>query len=337
MILDTNNTSYQRNFMITEQQKKIYTTHACDGVSFDDLVKKANEIYFDIEPEMYDEKHPEIKKFDADRWDDLAKRYFITGKSLRVLDVGCGSGFVADHVCSKLKKEDIFVFTDISKEMLDYCENRFRDKFKCKLEFTTLNSETLDFPDNYFDIVTMNSVLHHIPDTKKILQEINRVLKIGGNLIIAHEVNSAFFKHKILWTNYKILRILSGKKAFFESFFKHLGLINLYTRYYKSNDISYYEMLYEKVNKELVNQKIICKPLSPSKMGLIMELYSSTGFDIDNLANNTSNLVLREKKTYNHLNDNPTIWILKLYEKVLSVLFPNSGKSFIAVLQKSLI
>jgi ubiquinone/menaquinone biosynthesis C-methylase UbiE len=322
--------------VITEQQKKIYTTHVCDGVSFDELVKKANEIYFDIEPEMYDEKHPEIKKFEADRWNGLAKKYFTSNRSLRVLDIGCGSGFVADHVCNNLKKEDTFVFTDISKEMLDYCENHFRDKFKCRLEFKTINSETLGFPDDCFDIVTLNSVLHHIPDTKKILQEINRVLKTEGILIIAHEVNSAFFKHKILWTNYKIIRIFSNRRMFLESLFNHLGLINLYTRYFKSNEVSYYEMLYEKVNEELINQKFICKPLSPSKMGLIMELYSSTGFDIDNLAKHTSNLVLIEKKTYNHLNDNPTILLLKLYEKILSVLFPNSGKSFVAVFQKSL-
>ena len=70
-------------------------------------------------------------------------------------------------------------------------------------------------------------------------------------------------------------------------------------------------------------------------MGLIMEIYSSIGFDVDNLANHTTNLVLKEKKTYNHLNDNPTNWALKLYDKVLSLLFPNAGKNFIAVLQKS--
>jgi len=70
-------------------------------------------------------------------------------------------------------------------------------------------------------------------------------------------------------------------------------------------------------------------------MGLIMEVYSSTGFDVDGLAGYTSDLVLIEKKTYNHLNDNPTMWVSKLYEKMLSILFPNSGKSFIAVFQKS--
>ena len=321
--------------MITEQQKKIYITYCRDGVSFDNFVKKTNEICFNIEPEMYDEKHPEIKKFEVDRWNDLAEKYFVADMPLRILDFGCGTGFVAEHVCGKLKKEDTLVFSDISKEMLDYCGRRFDGKFDCKLEFKKIDSTKLDFSDNCFDIVTMNSVLHHIPDTEGILREINRVLKFGGRLIIAHEVNNVFFKHKFLWTNYKILRILSDKKAFLESLFSHIGLINLYKHYFKNTKANYYEELFDKVNKELINQKIIRKPMSPSKMGLIVEIYSSIGFDIDNLAGCTPNLFLIEKKTYDHLNDNPEIWISKLYEKILSRLFPNSGKSFIAVFQKS--
>ena len=321
--------------MITEQQKKIYTDYSSGGISFDDFVKKMNEICFNMEPEVYDEKHPEIDKFEAERWNNAAKKYFVTNKPLRILDLGCGSGFVASHVCQYLKKDDIFVFTDISKEMLDYCRNRFKDRFKCKLEFKKDDSGSLDFPDSHFDIVTMNSVLHHIPDTEKILKEINRVLKVGGRLIIAHEVNSAFFKHKFLWTNYKLLRLFSKRGAFLESLFKHVRLLNLYNKYFKKGKPNYYENLYDKVNKELLAQKIISKPLSYSKMGLIMEVYSSTGFDVDGLAGYTSDLVLIEKKTYNHLNDNPTMWVSKLYEKMLSILFPNSGKSFIAVFQKS--
>lgn len=320
--------------MITEQQKKIYAKYSVSGISFDDFVKKTNEIYFNFEPEMYDEKHPEIKKFEADRWSDLAKKYFTYEKPLRVLDIGSGSGFVANHVCKNLKKEDIFVFSDISQEMLDYCRNQFTGMFDCQLEFKKIYSAALDFPDNYFDIVTMNSVLHHIPDTENIMREVNKVLKKGGNLIIAHEVNSDFFKNKIVWTNYKIMRVFSGKKEFLESLFNHIGLINFYRKFFKKNTGDY-DALLEKINKELLDQKVISEPLSPSKMGLIMELYSSIGFDVDNLANCTSSLVLKEKKTYNHLNSNPTVWIAKLYDKVLSQLFPNSGKNFIAVFQKS--
>ena len=320
--------------MITLQQKKIYQDY-CRDISFDDFVKKANQIYFDLEPEVYNEKHPEIDKFEADRWNNLAKKYFIADKPLRILDLGSGSGFVAEHVCRNLKKEDTFVFSDVSEKMLDYCKNKFKDKFNCKLEFKRLGGELLDFPTNSFDIVSMNSVLHHIPDTEKILEEVNRVLKFGGSLIIAHEVNKAFFENKIIFTNYKIFRVLGNKKAFLESLFNHIGLLSFYERYFKVDKPGDYDALLDKVNKELLEQKVIYKPLSPSKMGLIMETYSSIGFDVDGLANYTANLTLVEKTTYNHLNDNPTSWILKLYDKFLSILFPNSGKSFIAIFQKS--
>lgn len=321
--------------MITEQQKNIHSNHSCAGVSFEDFVRKANEIYFDLEPEMYDKKHPEIKKFEAERWDNLAKKYFTKNYPLKVLDIGSGAGFVADRVCPILKKEDVFVFADISKKMLDYCQSIFRNRFKCELEFKNIDSGPLDFPDNYFDIVTMNSVLHHIPDTKKILQEVSRVLKNGGLLIIAHEVNKAFFKHKIIWTNYRIYRLLKNRRALFESLCNHFGLIGLYKRMFKSANVGDYDELLEKVNEELINQNIIKKPLSPSKMGLVMETYSSIGFDIDDLAKDTD-LVLKEKKTYNHLSDDQMVWIFKLYNKMLKALFPAAGKNFVAVFQKYL-
>lgn len=321
--------------MITEQQKNIYTSYVKNGISFDDFVKKINEIYFNLEPEAYDEKHPEIKKFEVERWDGIAKKFFKSDKSLRVLDLGCGSGFVADHVCQHLKREDIFTFADISGEMLVYCENRFKNKFQCSLEFKKLISDTLDFPNEKFDLVTMNSVLHHIPDTEKVLREVDRVLKKGGKLIIAHEVNRDFFRNKILWTNYRLLRLFSKRGALVESIFKHAGLTGFYGRNFKKSGLSYYDELYDRVNKELLEEKMITKPLSPSKMGLLLETYSSIGFDVDQLAKCTPSLALVEKKTYNHLNDNPTFWLSKLYEKMLAKIFPNSGKSFIAIFQKN--
>ncbi len=302
--------------MITEQQRRIYTDYVYNTVNFDDFVKKANEIYFNLEPEAYDDKHPEISEFEIERWNNLARKYFLTNKTLQVLDLGSGSGFVADHVCQNLKKEDTFVFADVSEKMLEYCKKRFKNKFVCKLEFKQINSKLLDFPDGYFDIVTMNSVLHHIPDTENILKEINRVLKINGHLIIAHEVNRDFFKHKILWTNYRIMRILKNKGAFIESLCSHLGLIGFYEHYLRSINVGGGDELLDGVNKELMNQKIIHKPLSPSKLGLVMETYSSIGFDIESLVGGT-NLILEKKETYNHLNDNPTNFALKLYDRNL--------------------
>ena len=318
--------------MITEQQKKIYNEYVNKDISFDDFVSKANEIYFNLEPEVYDEKHPEISQHEDKRWNNLASKYFLAERLLQILDIGSGSGFVANHVCKNLKKTDTFTFLDVSEDMLEFCRKRFNGKFVCEIDFKKLNGKSLDFPPNSFDIATMNSVLHHIPDTEYILKEINRVLKPGGRLIIAHEVNMVFFQHPIVWTNYRIMRMFKNKKNFLEGISKHFGLTAIYRRFFKN--VGQYDDLLEKVNEELMRGNFITKPLSPAKLGLLMEVYSSIGFDVPNMASHTR-LVLMEKKTYNHLHDDPKSWPGKFYDKILSVLFPDAGKNFIAIFQKS--
>ncbi len=43
----------------------------------------------------------------------------------------------------------------------------------------------IDFPDNYFDVVYSNGVLHHTPETVRCISEAWRVLKPGGQLVLS--------------------------------------------------------------------------------------------------------------------------------------------------------
>jgi len=51
-----------------------------------------------------------------------------------------------------------------------------------------MNAESLEFDDNSFDTVCMAYSLHHLERIGKVLTEIRRVLKPGGNLIIQEEI-----------------------------------------------------------------------------------------------------------------------------------------------------
>ena len=44
-------------------------------------------------------------------------------------------------------------------------------------------NDRIDFPDNYFDLVSMLAVIEHLPDVRNMLEEIQRVLKPGGKLV----------------------------------------------------------------------------------------------------------------------------------------------------------
>lgn len=98
----------------------------------------------------------------------------------RVLDVGCGNGYVL----SRYAKEGALVYgVDLTETGIDLCRRRF-DFSGLNGHFTVGSAEDLPYPDNAFDVVCSMGVLHHTPDTEKAVREIFRVLKPGGRLIV---------------------------------------------------------------------------------------------------------------------------------------------------------
>ncbi len=65
--------------------------------------------------------------------------------------------------------------------MIDLARKRNRDK---SISFSVQDAAGLIFSDNSFDAVFDFGIIHHIPDWKKALDEIRRVLQCGGWLIM---------------------------------------------------------------------------------------------------------------------------------------------------------
>lgn len=102
----------------------------------------------------------------------------------KVLDVATGSGDFIDTLMKALKNYDCFVGIDISKKNLESAEKRFRER---PVRLMEMNAESLEFDDNSFGTVSMAYSLHHLVRIDKVLAEMRRVLKPGGNLIIQEE------------------------------------------------------------------------------------------------------------------------------------------------------
>jgi len=98
----------------------------------------------------------------------------------RVLDVGCGNGYVL----SRYAKEGAEVYgVDLTQVGIDLCRRRF-ELGGIKGNFTVGSAEDLPYPSDAFDVVCSMGVLHHTPDTEKAVAEIYRVLRPGGRLIV---------------------------------------------------------------------------------------------------------------------------------------------------------
>lgn len=54
-----------------------------------------------------------------------------------------------------------------------------------KIQFLVMNAEQLDFEDDSFDTVSISASFHHLSNVRRVLDEVERVLKPEGNLIVA--------------------------------------------------------------------------------------------------------------------------------------------------------
>src|SRR5919197_4460602 len=105
----------------------------------------------------------------------------------RVLEVGVGTGISLPLYAPHLR---IFG-TDISEAMLQKAKKRV-DEFGLKNfeGLAVMDAESLEFPDDSFDVVMAQYVVTAVPNPEKALDEFARVLRPGGELIILTRVSA---------------------------------------------------------------------------------------------------------------------------------------------------
>jgi len=104
----------------------------------------------------------------------------------RLLDVGCGTGFVIS-IAKDLFGEIHGV--DITQAMLDRV-----DVSGGNITVHKSVAEHTPFPDNHFDAATAYSFVHHLSDYAEVLREVHRVLRPGGMFYVDLDPNRAFWQ-----------------------------------------------------------------------------------------------------------------------------------------------
>jgi SAM-dependent methyltransferase len=94
------------------------------------------------------------------------------GEGMRVLDVGCGPGYVS---AAAAERKAIPTGLDFSNEMVAIARKKFPE-----IEFREGDAQSLPFADSTFDRVLANFALLHLADPKRACAEAHRVLKPGG-------------------------------------------------------------------------------------------------------------------------------------------------------------
>lgn len=101
----------------------------------------------------------------------------------RLLEIGCGLGYDSLEF---LKRGVRVTATDLTPQAAALTRRHFQLENVSADDVRVENVLSLSFPDESFDAVWANGVLHHTGNTRLALQEIWRVLKPGGRAIISH-------------------------------------------------------------------------------------------------------------------------------------------------------
>jgi len=97
---------------------------------------------------------------------------------MKVLDVGVGTGLVAAQACILAGNAALVTGVDPSRGMIA------ASKLPDAMVLIEGRAESLPFPDNHFDFLSMGYALRHISDLGAAFAEFERVLKPGGRLCI---------------------------------------------------------------------------------------------------------------------------------------------------------
>jgi phosphatidylethanolamine/phosphatidyl-N-methylethanolamine N-methyltransferase len=101
----------------------------------------------------------------------------------RVLEVGVGTGLALGDYGRHLEVVGI----DLSPDMLDKARERVANEH---LDHVTglheMDAGDLQFPDNSFDLVTAMFVMTVVPEPEKVMRELARVTKPGGEVLLVN-------------------------------------------------------------------------------------------------------------------------------------------------------
>jgi ubiquinone/menaquinone biosynthesis C-methylase UbiE len=171
-----------------------YHRHAASG--YDDAVTRSFHFYH---------------VYSLHRW---ARQLVLERTKPYVLDMGTGTGVVA---CTMASFGCMVKAVDHSMDML--AKATARAKFAGvagNVQFELADCESLTYPDGFFDAVTIQGVLHHLPDFMPTLEQAVRVLKPGGHLYVSEPCAENTFiqkaAHLSLRPLRKILDVIKGRK-----------------------------------------------------------------------------------------------------------------------------
>ena len=114
----------------------------------------------------------------------ITRAALALGPGERVLDLGCGPGYLSAEMAEEVGSEGRVHAVDVSESMLELARRRERSDRAASIEFGIADATALPFEDGSFDALTCTQAYEYVAEIETALREAHRVLAPGGRLLI---------------------------------------------------------------------------------------------------------------------------------------------------------
>ena len=185
-------------------------------------------------------------------WNNIEKA--LKNKRSKILDIGCGPG-LKSFVLSK--KHKVIGF-DVDKKQVGAWK-----KYNCNLFLAS--AEEIPIKTKSFDTILCTEVLEHVKDYKKLLNDVLRIIKKQGRIIITTP-NAATNRSGEKYGHFKEFRIEELKKLFQKN--------NLRINYYFFTNHNYLNKLDKKIHWGMKMDAYAMKKLGIGLPKFIIKFYN---------------------------------------------------------------
>jgi len=147
-----------------------------------DKAKKVGEVFHSV-ASKYDLMNDVMSAGMHRGWKRFAVEISGVRSGDKVLDIAGGSGDLSNLFAKKVGTEGQVILTDINASMLAVGRDRMLDA-GLQVPALQCDAEKLPFPDQYFDCVIVAFGLRNMTHKDLALAEMQRVLKVGGRLLV---------------------------------------------------------------------------------------------------------------------------------------------------------